>query len=686
MAPRDATSSAAQFDLTQFLWGDLPLVQGGPTAGIEASASRPSLPPSPTQPTLSIPPDVSLRTGDIVLQESATQWDASSLAGHATDQRNWSGSADNLLDSDPNDSGSPAADDQEIDLDVLAAMAGLVDLDEDVYESALDDDDPFSIVERKLTYGELTERLQQEVLPRLRKYVEDKGYLTLGHLARSVVDLQNSEPHLLQVRALIEGTSVSVLPARSHHGVRNVPYWAIRQARERFRDLLHGEIDEGTVARRFGYAEVSLNEGSRSFLVQAWMNHCLSRAEEQASATRVTEEASRVGEDFANWSSEALAARDALILDNLSMVARMASSYAGKGLETDDLLQIGALGLFRAVVKYDPDRCPRFVNFASYWVYQSITRHIADHSRHIRLPVHVQAHAATIEEAVAQLWQTQEREPTLREVAAASGATETAVRAYLVTTRTRSLDASDHAQRVAETIPDPVDHLERVEFEVLTDAVERALASISPRERGVIEQRFGLLDGNIHTLQEIGREYGVTRERIRQIEDKALRRLRHPSRSKYLKEFVDGNHVKLVVELPAADVMALVPEFSPTDQEIIRSLWGLDGRAARSVRTTARRLGVPTTRVQQVSDWVIALHRTRPKRNERLHCDTRVQPREAEGLRSATGLVHIHPHWKLSAEDKTSADWAARRFGLPKPHGVTGDAPRYGVEDRHAGT
>ncbi len=452
--------------------------------------------------------------------------------------------------------------------------------------------------ERPLSVGQLTERLEREVLPALRAAAVKPGYLTLGKLAYAVVALQASEIHLAQVREMVVRLGVPVVPSRSHQNVRNLPLAAMHEAQRRFGDLVQGTPPESLVIARLGYAKVRLSEGTRAFLMQAWLGHCLSRVEERQHAEAVASEVARVGTDFGRWSAEAVASREALILDNLWSVARIARKYVGRGIEIDDLLQFGVLGLMRAVEKNNPTHGYRFVTYASSWIWQRITREIADTGRLIRLPVHVEEDRKAVEEAFDALYGQLGRPPSIARVAEACGVKQERVHALLVTSRPMSLDRPGRLARIEHRLALAADDIQVDTWQrQLAEQVEQALSSLGERERKVLELRFGLDIGRDRTLEEVGREFGVTRERIRQIEAKALRKLHHPSRNRSLRDYIDlyerpatqqrvGR--KALPEPTIAALKAALVDFTAAEQEILADVLGLDGRRRRRLKAVCR--------------------------------------------------------------------------------------------------
>jgi RNA polymerase primary sigma factor len=257
------------------------------------------------------------------------------------------------------------------------------------------------------------------------------------------------------------------------------------------------------------------------------------------------------GEDVAEHEREQLeqlvcaghAARTDLCAANLRLVVSVARRYSNRGVPLIDLIQEGNLGLLRAVEKFDWRRGFKFSTYATWWIRQAVTRAIADDARTIRIPVHLYDVVNRMARIASQLHQEFGREPTDAEVAAVLELSPERVRELAqVLPHPMSLDGmvgEEQDTRLSDVVADEnaVNLEAAAEFQLLVDQIQDTLLTLTPRERRVIERRFGLTDDQEQTLTAIGREIGVTRERIRQIESTALKKLRHPSRAKRLRGF-----------------------------------------------------------------------------------------------------------------------------------------------------
>ena len=293
-------------------------------------------------------------------------------------------------------------------------------------------------------------------------------------------------------------------------------------------------LDEAQIGRlehELSAEGVALDDPVKAYLKEIGQVPLLSAEEEQTLAR-----AARAGDaDARRRLSEA----------NPRLVVSVAKRYAGRGLPFLDLIQEGNLGLMKAAEKFEPDRGFKFSTYATWWIRQSITRAIADQGRTIRIPVHLVEHINRVRKTAGELLRKNGREPTAEEIAVRLEMEPDRVRELLqLAQEPVSLETpvgEEEDAHLEDFIQDeeagiPVDEAGR---QLLRRELMSVLKSLTPREERVITLRFGLDDGRPRTLEELGKEFNVTRERIRQIEAKALRKLRHPSRAKRLRDYLE---------------------------------------------------------------------------------------------------------------------------------------------------
>ena len=296
----------------------------------------------------------------------------------------------------------------------------------------------------------------------------------------------------------------------------------------------NGELEaaptEEELARYDDLGEGRLDDPVRMYLKEIGKIKLLTPEEELETAKRMAQ-----GDE---------AARQRMSEANLRLVVSITKRYVGRGMQLLDLIQEGNLGLMKAVEKFDYTKGYKFSTYATWWIRQSITRAIADQARTIRIPVHMVETINRVLRTSHSMVQTLGREPTTEEVAKELHMDVSKVEEIMkIAQEPVSLETpvgEEEDSHLGDFLPDTdaSQPPEEASYTLLREQLEDVLATLTPREQEVLRMRFGLRDGKPHTLEEVGKEFDVTRERIRQIESKALRKLRHPSRSKKLRDFL----------------------------------------------------------------------------------------------------------------------------------------------------
>ena len=351
--------------------------------------------------------------------------------------------------------------------------------------------------------------------------------------------------HILTTNGVVLDETVDLEP---------IPPVVIAAAREETVTKLRRSRVRRESVERVGESSGSTSDTVRMYLKEIGRVDLLTAADEVALAKRIeagiaaTAALSGNGNDrqLERTAADGQVARAELIQANLRLVVSIAKRYVGRGMLLLDLIQEGNLGLMRAVEKFDHTQGFKFSTYATWWIRQAITRAIADQARTIRIPVHMVEAMNRVTRIQRQLAQEFEREPTVEELSAKVGMAPERVREILrISQDPLSLDSpvgEEDDSNLGDFIEDasadaPAEVATR---RMLAQAVDEALGELSEREQEVVRLRFGLVDGQAKTLEEVGQQFGVTRERIRQIEAKTLAKLRQPQRSQKLKEFLEA--------------------------------------------------------------------------------------------------------------------------------------------------
>ena len=358
---------------------------------------------------------------------------------------------------------------------------------------------------------------RQKRLDDLYEYGKKKGTLTYKEIMERLMDLYIEPDQLDKVLENLEALGVTVINENDPQPAQSSEDTPI--------DAINLSVPDG----------VSSDDPVRLYLKEIGKYPLLTTEEEIALAKQIAE----------GTPEEQAAAKKKLSEANLRLVVSIAKRYVGRGMQFLDLIQEGNLGLIKAAEKFDYTKGYKFSTYATWWVRQAITRAIADQARTIRIPVHMVETINKVIRVSRQLLQELGHDPSAEEIAAEMNMPVDKVRDILkIAQEPVSLETpigEEEDSHLGDFIPDEdaSEPSEAASFSLLKEQLMEVLDTLTPREKKVLELRFGIVDGRTRTLEEVGKEFNVTRERIRQIEAKALRKLRHPSRSKKLKDFLN---------------------------------------------------------------------------------------------------------------------------------------------------
>ncbi len=375
-----------------------------------------------------------------------------------------------------------------------------------------------------------------KLLPRLAKLLKDEDALLekqLRDLSSGAIPAKQVEASRLEVERSRIRTQAYLRCLHIRHSILDDFGEVIMGAYERFLALEAEILDLAPRAARNKFANAKLLAVKRR----------LQKLE--VAAGRNLEEFKKDVKMLQRWTDKSQEAKREMVESNLRLVISIAKKYTNRGLSFLDLIQEGNMGLMKAVEKFEYRRGYKFSTYATWWIRQAVTRAIADQARTIRIPVHMIETINKVLRGAKKLMMESGREPTPEELAEEVGITPDRVREiYKIAQHPISLQAevgdsgeSQFGDFIEDTSADSP--AEATGYSILKDKMNEVLSTLTDRERKVLIRRFGLLDGKPKTLEEVGFEFCVTRERIRQIEAKALRKMRHPTRSKQLKAFLD---------------------------------------------------------------------------------------------------------------------------------------------------
>ena len=379
----------------------------------------------------------------------------------------------------------------------------------------------------------------EETLAHLLKIGREKGFVSYDEVLHVMPEAENDIEQLDDIFASLIDQGISV-----------------GQAKEDLHPEEKRGAPENAEEDEFDLSQIEIDDSISLYLKEIGRVPLLTAAEEVSLAKRMEagrDARERLDNESVDWEEreqllwlvrDGRAAQEHLIKANSRLVVSVAKKYVGRGVPFLDLIQEGNIGLIRAVKKFDYRRGYKFSTYATWWIRQAVTRAIADQGRTIRVPVHMYEQINRLTRTSRQLVQELGRDPTTEEIAEELGVTPRKVEHIMrVSQRPLSLEmpvGEEEDSYLGDFIEDeeadsPQDSAGR---QILREVIDEIFQSLSPREVRILQLRFGLVDGYNYTLEEVGRKFGVTRERIRQIEAQALSRLRHPSRSRRLRDYL----------------------------------------------------------------------------------------------------------------------------------------------------
>ncbi len=371
--------------------------------------------------------------------------------------------------------------------------------------------------ETQETASKITEiKSLEERIADLLKIGKEKKYITFEQLADALKGLDIDNDSLDEIYNTLMENEIQVIADEEVTGEDGVP------------KILEEEpilLDDAELTK-----DININDPVRMYLKEIGRISLLSPEEELELSEKVAH-----GDEIA---------KNKLAESNLRLVVSIAKRYVGRGLLFLDLIQEGNIGLMKAVDKFDSDKGYKFSTYATWWIRQAITRALADQARTIRVPVHMVETINKMSRIQRQLTLELNREPSEEELAKKMGISLDKVREVIkISQEPVSLETpigEEDDSHLGDFIKDEssMSPEEYATNEILKEEIRSVLMTLQVREQEVLELRFGLVDGTCHTLEEVGKKFNVTRERIRQIEAKALRKLRHPSRAKKLRDFL----------------------------------------------------------------------------------------------------------------------------------------------------